>query len=50
MRDGLTCKETEARTFLKPKEGDVAAGRPVLRRVDRFLFTYDETAADLRTH
>jgi hypothetical protein len=43
-----TEKETEAKRFLKTKEGDAATGRPVLPRVDRTL--YDEASADLRTH
>lgn len=43
-----TEKETEARTFLKKKEGDAVAGRPVLPPVDRIH--YEEAAADLRTH
>ena len=43
-----TEKETEAKRFLKTKEGDAATGRPVLPRVDRTL--YDEAVADLRTH
>ncbi|OGB94427.1 MAG: hypothetical protein A2Z31_10500 [candidate division NC10 bacterium RBG_16_65_8] len=43
-----TEKETEAKRFLKTREGDAATGRPVLPRVDRTL--YDEAAKDLRTH
>ncbi len=43
-----TEKETEARAFLKRKDGDAASGRPVLVRADRTR--YDEAAKDLRTH
>jgi integrase len=41
-------KETEARRFLKAREGRVAAGQPMLPRVDRIR--YEEIAADLRRH
>ncbi len=41
-------KETEARRFLKAKEGRVAIGQPVLRRADRIR--YGEAAEDLRKH
>jgi len=41
-----TEKETEARRFLKQKEGAAANGRAVVPRMDRML--YDEAAADLR--
>jgi integrase len=41
-------KETEAKRFLKAKEGRVAAGLPVLPRADRVR--YDEAAKDLRVH
>ncbi len=43
-----TEKETEARRFLKDREGKVASGQPILRRVDRIQ--YQEAAADLRQH
>src|SRR2546427_963599 len=43
-----TRKETEARRFLKAREGRVAAGQPMLPRVDRIR--YEEIAADLRRH
>jgi hypothetical protein len=41
-------KETEAKRFLKDREGKVATGQPVKPKVGRIL--YDELAADLRTH
>lgn len=41
-----TGKETEAKRFLKEREGRVAAGQPVLPRADRIRF--EEIAADLR--
>jgi integrase len=41
-------KETEAKRFLKEREGRVATGQPVLRRADRI--SYEETANDLREH
>ncbi len=40
--------ETEARRFLKEREGRVAVGQPVLPRVDRIR--YDDIADDLRRH
>jgi integrase len=43
-----TEKETEARRILKEREGRVAIGQPVLRRVDRI--GYEEVAQDLRQH
>src|SRR5438094_8871374 len=43
-----TNKESEARRFLRIREGRVAAGQPMLPRVDRIR--YDEIAADLRRH
>jgi hypothetical protein len=49
MRESTgTEKETEARRFLKKREGRVASGEPVLPRVDRIR--YEEVAADLRRH
>jgi len=41
-----TEKEAEARRFLKEREGRVAAGQPILPRVDRIR--YEEAAQDLR--
>lgn len=41
-------KETEARRFLKGREGRVADGQPILPRVDRVR--YEEVATDLRRH
>ena len=43
-----TEKETEARRFLKDREGSAAKGQPVVPRVDRIR--YEEAAADLRRH
>jgi site-specific recombinase XerD len=43
-----TEKETEARRFLKAREGRVATGQPILPRVDRIR--YGEVAEDLRRH
>jgi integrase len=43
-----TEKETEARRFLKLREGRVASGAPMLPRADRI--NYDELATDLRRH
>src|SRR5215831_4017303 len=43
-----TTKESEAKRFLRQREGRVAAGLHVLPRTDRI--TYDELAADLRLH
>lgn len=43
-----TKKETEAKRFMKEREGRVAMGQPMLRRVDRI--GYEEVAADLRQH
>jgi integrase len=41
-------KETEARRILKEREGRVAIGQPILRRMDRI--SYEEAAQDLRQH
>lgn len=41
-------KETEARRFLKEREGRAATGQPILRRLDRI--PYEEVAKDLRQH
>jgi integrase len=41
-------KETEARRFLKEREGRVATGQPILQRADRIR--YEEVAQDLRQH
>jgi len=43
-----TERETEAKRFLKVREGRVAMGQPVLRRIDRIR--YEEAAEDLRKH
>jgi len=43
-----TEKETEARRFLKEREGRVATGQPILPRADRVR--YEEIAADLKRH
>jgi hypothetical protein len=43
-----TTKETEAKRFLKEREGRVTMGQLVLRRVDRI--SYEEVAKDLREH
>ncbi len=43
-----TEREIEAKRFLKVREGRVAMGQPVLRRMDRIR--YEETAEDLRKH
>jgi hypothetical protein len=43
-----TTKETEAKHFLKEREGRVAAGQPILQRADRIL--YEEVAQDLRQY
>jgi integrase len=43
-----TEKETEAKRFLKAREGRVATGQPILPRVDRIR--YEEVAKDLREH
>jgi hypothetical protein len=43
-----TTKETEAKRFLKEREGRVAAGQPILQRADRIL--YEEVAQDLRQY
>jgi integrase len=43
-----TEKETEARRMLREREGRVAMGHPMLRRVDRI--GYEEAAQDLRQH
>jgi len=41
-----TAKETEAKNILKAKEGDIAAGRPVIPHADRVRF--EELAEDLK--
>ena len=47
MRESTgTQKETEAKRFLKEREGRVAMGQPMLRRADRI--PYEEVAKDLR--
>lgn len=43
-----TEKETEARRFLKARDGRVATGQPILRRAHRIR--YEEAARDLREH
>jgi integrase len=43
-----TEKETEARRILEEREGRVAIGQPILRRVDRI--GYEEAAQDIRQH
>ncbi len=43
-----TERETEARRFLKEREGRVAVGQPALPRVERIR--YEEVADDLRRH
>jgi Phage integrase family len=43
-----TEKETEAKRFMKAREGRVATGHPILPRVDRIR--YEEVAQDLRRH
>lgn len=43
-----TAKETEARRFMKEREGRVATGQPILPRADRIR--YDEVAEDRRRH
>jgi hypothetical protein len=43
-----TTKETEARRFLKEREGRVATGQPILQRADRIC--YEQVAQDLRQH
>lgn len=43
-----TEKETEARRFVKDREGKAATGQPLLPRLNRIL--YEEAAADLRTY
>jgi site-specific recombinase XerD len=43
-----TEKETEAKRFMKEREGRVATGQPILRRADRI--SYEEVAQDLRQH
>lgn len=49
MRESTgTDKETEAKRFLKEREGRVATGQPILPRVDRIR--YQEIAAELRDH
>ncbi len=41
-------KESQARRFLKLREGAVATGAPIPPRIDRII--YDELASDLRQH
>ena len=41
-------KESEARQFLKEREGRVATGQPILRRADRI--SYEDVAKDLREY
>jgi site-specific recombinase XerD len=43
-----TQKETEAKRFMKEREGRIATGQPILRRADRI--GYEEIAYDLRQH
>jgi hypothetical protein len=43
-----TTKETEAKRFLKEREGQVATGQPIHQRADRI--SYEEVAQDLRQH
>ena len=43
-----TRKETEAKRFLKEREGRVVSGQPVLPRADRVR--YEEIASELRQH
>jgi integrase len=43
-----TTKETEARRFLKEREGRVATGQPIVQRADRI--SYEEVVEDLRQH
>ncbi len=43
-----TDKESQARRFMKEREGRVAAGQPILPRVDRIR--YEEIARDLRQY
>jgi integrase len=43
-----TEKETEARRFMKEREGRVATAQPILQRADRI--SYEEVAQDLRQH
>ena len=43
-----TEKETEARRFLKEREGRASTGQPILPRADRIR--YEDAARDLRTH
>ncbi len=43
-----TEKETDARRFLKNREGSAVKGQPIVPRVERIL--YEEAAEDLRTH
>lgn len=43
-----TEKETEAKRFLKDREGSAVKGQPILPRVERIR--YEEAAEDLRTH
>jgi integrase len=49
MRESTgTEKETEAKRFLKEREGRIAMGQPMLRRADRI--PYEEVARDLRQY
>jgi hypothetical protein len=41
-------KESEAKQFLKEREGRAATGQPIIRRADRI--SYKEVAKDLREH
>jgi hypothetical protein len=43
-----TIRETEAKRFLKGREGRVATGQPILQRADRIL--YEEVEQDLRQY
>jgi len=43
-----TTKETEAKRFLKEREGRVATGQTILQRADRIV--YEEVAQDLRQY
>ncbi len=43
-----TEKDSEAKRFLREREGRVATGQPIIRRADRIR--YEEIAADLRRH
>jgi hypothetical protein len=43
-----TADEQEAKRFLKTREGQAAAGQPLLPRLDRIR--YEEVVEDLRAH